>query len=228
LNVKICPPASASSILESEPAFYRPAQPVGTAHFDAEGDAYTDTALSFSDFERMNVKVRKNYKREIPSWIYDGEKFREVIVRVVEHKAGFNNPRPGTPMERLERAEEKCLETREQKIRTLDNLCEWYVLTKMKGDPYAAKLAVQIEALDTQIMLLTRPAAIIAAILFLSYRVGLDSVGVSQTLGGRVKPPHVRQVLFRCRKIAGPTAACLSTRSGQRQNNGFPTGRSLQ
>lgn len=75
----------------------------------------------------------------------------------------------------------------------------------MKGDSYAAKLAVQIEALDTQIMLLTRPAAIIAAILFFSYRVGLDSPGVSQQMGGCVKPPMFRQVLLRCRKIAEKT-----------------------
>lgn len=202
MNVKICPPAPASSILESEPAFYRPALPVSTARFDAEGDAHTDSALSFSDIERMNVKVRKTYKREIPSWIYDGEKFREAIVRAVEHKAGFGMPLPGTPMERLERAEEKCLEIRERKIKVLDKLCDWYVLAKMKGDPYAAKLAMQIEALDTQIMLLTRPAAIIAAVLFFSYRVGLDSPGVSQQMGGCVKPPMVRQVLLRCRKIA--------------------------
>jgi hypothetical protein len=42
---------------------------------------------------------------------------------------------PGTLSERLERAEKKLLATKEEKIKTLDSLCERYVAAKMAGEP---------------------------------------------------------------------------------------------
>jgi hypothetical protein len=93
----------------------------------------------------------------------------------------------------------------------------------MAGEP-RERLAAQIENLDSQLVILDRTAAIIASILFLSYRVGLDSVGVSQYLGC-VKPPMVRQVIFRCRKLAARLKGKLTPARGRQapeQRNGLP------
>jgi hypothetical protein len=57
-------------------------------------------------------------------------------------------------------------------------------------------LDIEIEALDTYLSYTrTGGADILAAIVYLYYRVGLDSVGVGIQLG--LKPPHVRQILYR-------------------------------
>jgi len=49
------------------------------------------------------------------------------------------------------------------------------------------KLEIIISNIDSQLVALDRPAALIASILFLSYRMCSDSVGVSQHLRGMVK-----------------------------------------
>lgn len=55
---------------------------------------------------------------------------------------------------------------------------------------------IEIEGLDTYLRVHeTGGAATIASIVYLYYRVGLDSVGVGAELG--LKPPHVRQTLWR-------------------------------
>src|SRR5208282_2465262 len=131
----------------------------------------------------------------------------EVIVRAVEAKAYVNSKskhidRSGSLDERLKRAEAKIASMRERKEAVLSNLCSRYVALKSAGDPAAKQLEHQIENYDSQLCN-DNHAATITAVLFLSYRCGLDSVGVSNHLDGRVKPPLVRQILRRCRMIAG-------------------------
>jgi hypothetical protein len=58
------------------------------------------------------------------------------------------------------------------------------------------ELEVEIEGLDTYLRYTrTGGADVLAAIVYLYYRAGLDSVGVAIELG--LKPPHVRQLLWR-------------------------------
>lgn len=56
---------------------------------------------------------------------------------------------------------------------------------------------VEIEGLDTFLRYTERDggAGVIAAVVYLYYRAGMDSVGVGEELG--LKPPHVRQILWR-------------------------------
>jgi hypothetical protein len=57
-------------------------------------------------------------------------------------------------------------------------------------------LAIQIQNIDTDLVLTKKGhAGIVAAIIYLFYRMGYDSVEVAELLG--LKPPHVRQVLAR-------------------------------
>lgn len=58
------------------------------------------------------------------------------------------------------------------------------------------ELEIEIEGIDTYLRITkTGGADIILSIVYLYYRVGLDSVGVGQELN--LKPPHVRQTLWR-------------------------------
>lgn len=57
-------------------------------------------------------------------------------------------------------------------------------------------LEIEIEGIDTYLRYTTNGGAdVVAAIVYLYYRAGLDSVGVGAELG--LKPPHVRQTLWR-------------------------------
>jgi hypothetical protein len=62
--------------------------------------------------------------------------------------------------------------------------------TKLKS------LAIEIEGLDTYLRITkTGGADFIAAVVYLYYRTGMDSVGVGAELG--LKPPHVLQTLWK-------------------------------
>jgi len=208
--IQFCPPHAAHQIESPEPQFTHRAMPVHLPDKDSEGDGYAG-GLSFQDFSGMStLKASGVLRRTIPPFMLDPVKLREVIVLAVEARAFGNSKKfrariKGSLTARLKRAEAKITSTRARKIAIINSLCDLYVKST---DPIEKrKLAVNIEGLDTTLCLLDRPAAIITAILFLSYRVGLDSIGVSQYLGGRVHPPMVRQILSRCRKLAGMPSA---------------------
>lgn len=60
---------------------------------------------------------------------------------------------------------------------------------------------IEIEGIDTFLRYTqTGGAGVVAAIVWLYYRVGMDSVGVGAELG--LKPPHVRQTLWRLHETA--------------------------
>ncbi|MGH9505056.1 MAG: hypothetical protein ACRD20_19555 [Terriglobales bacterium] len=61
------------------------------------------------------------------------------------------------------------------------------------------KMEVLIEGKDTEIVNNDRGPGLIAAMVYLYYRVSLDSVGVAQVL--RVKPPYVRQTMYRLHTV---------------------------
>lgn len=63
-----------------------------------------------------------------------------------------------------------------------------------------AELEVEIEGLDTYLRYTRNGGAgVLAQVVYLYYRVGLDSVGVAEETG--LKPPHVRQLLYRLNEM---------------------------
>lgn len=134
--------------------------------------------------------------------------------------------------ERLERAKEKIATKRPAAIVVLDRLCGEYTEIKSKGlkpgmtdaewnaskaQPYMnfaegearyqdeqkrlRQLEIEIEGIDTYLRISENGGAdIVAAAVYLYYRTGLDSVGVGAELG--LKPPHVRQTLWRLHQTA--------------------------
>jgi hypothetical protein len=184
--------------------FYNRQLPVAV-NFECDGEPHTITGLGFDDLSGMQIRARserQGKKLPVPGWVYNPETMQEIIVRLVESRAMFSGPQPGTVKERLERAEKRCLEMRAAKVRILDSLCEQYLEAKYSGDDTRAKfLAQKVEEADTAICMLTRPAATVAAILFYSFRMGLNSTGVA-TIMKTVKPPLVRQILHKARVAA--------------------------
>jgi hypothetical protein len=63
------------------------------------------------------------------------------------------------------------------------------------------QLEIEIEGIDTYLRISTNGGAdIVAAVVYLYYRTGLDSVGVGAELG--LKSPHVRQTIYRLHQTA--------------------------
>jgi hypothetical protein len=82
------------------------------------------------------------------------------------------------------------------------------VLAKSAGEPqYAKELESQIEGQDTELRLSINPSATIASVLWVSYRCAMNSVQVAESFG--LKPPAVRQCLYRCRIIGAIIAGEL-------------------
>ena len=85
---------------------------------------------------------------------------------------------------------------------TLTRLCQRYTQLK-NADPTSDELKElehQIENLDTCIRVLQKGmATVIAAVVYLYYRQGLNSVAVGELL--HLKPPHVRQLVWRIKNF---------------------------
>jgi hypothetical protein len=201
-NVTLCPPAPA----------YRLDKPNHGSHpircaLTAEGFV-SPTGLSFDDMSRMTTSGRSQLKgkRIIPDFVFNDLKLREVVVRCVELRAGMCKRSPaGTLQERLVRAEAALQHRRPAQIRIYDNLCLRYLEAQQARDPRAEKLLQEVENADTQLRTNETIAGVIASILFLSYRVNLTSVEVAAEV--HLKPPMVRQILHRCRRIAAALEA---------------------
>jgi len=88
------------------------------------------------------------------------------------------------------------------------------------------ELEIEIEGLDTYLRITENGSAdIVAAIVYLYYRAGFDSVGVGAELA--LKPPHVRQTLWRLHDTAKklwPSQASDIASSGNKDETGSSNG----
>lgn len=160
-----------------------------------------------------------------PQWAVNDKMLRELLVVFMEERAGYRKRQRGELVPRLEKAKAAIIAQRPRMIATLKKLCDEYVYLKRIGSapelddealnlslaqplvfeewarPFIdltrrRELEIEIEGIDTYLrMHATGGADVVAAIVYLYYRAGLDSVGVGAELG--LKPPHVRQTLWR-------------------------------
>ena len=177
----------------------------------------SETHIAFEDYRRMSVSVRKlapGRRLETPEWAVNDAKLREVIVRFMETRA-LLLPGNGTPLARLQRAQEALQRQICSDDNVLTSLCNRYVVSKRSGacDPATLRgMEIQIENLDTKIRMGADCAGMILRLVHLYYRVGMDSVAVADEL--HLKPGHVRRTLWRLNYIAG----CRSTGTSVRRH----------
>jgi hypothetical protein len=201
----MCPPRNAFSLLQAEQQFADLGNKPSSVTFDSHG-VVSSTGLSMSDYGRMQTTAKSYvwfWRTGIPDFVMKPAKLREVITRAVEIRAGFRAwPVPLPQQQRLVVAQKALDEKREAKIATLDSLCARYLAAHeaLEPRPVVAKLESAIENIDTALRVDENAAAFIAAILFLSYRVRMNSTQVAHELG--LKPPMIRQILYRCNIIA--------------------------
>lgn len=160
-----------------------------------------DTRLAYSDFAGMHVQTRKQSRQRhfpTPDWVFDNEKFQLVLVTFMEHRAWPLSVNKKLSLhQRLKCAQAAMLAGHKGKTAILGRLCREFLVSDSSQRKI---LDVEIEALDTYLSISGHIAALVAAIIFLYHRAKLDSVGVAAEL--HIKPNHVRQIIFRCSKIA--------------------------
>jgi hypothetical protein len=178
------------------------------AEYSADGE-WQSTGISFSDYGRMSVhqhKLASCRRIETPSWAVNDSHLRELLVAFMEERAQFRAPISGTLTERLATAQKKIIAATARLIATIDKLCARYVELKrtVPFTPEIAKQATnlsrQIETLDTRLRFESKDGglALVCGVIYRYYRLGLDSVGVGKELF--IKPPSVRQIIWRLSK----------------------------
>jgi hypothetical protein len=186
----------------------------GAPHFDhyAFGDrrqrpASAKTGLSYQDFTAMNVYQKKQSgERRLPTpeWALTDPLLREVLIVYLENRLGIKPNPDSTLDERRVHVQQVALAQRPRMEKKLDQLNREYVFAQRDGAPKESLqiMGQEIENLDTYLRYTHADGglATIAAVVYCYYRLCQDSVGVGDTL--TLKPPHVRQILFRLNNVA--------------------------
>lgn len=166
-------------------------------------DGVESRGLDWADFDNTSFHQRKlfaNRLKPTPEWALNDSTLRAVITAAMEIRAHL--PRGAG----LAAAQEEIERQRPEQIAIFWTLNKRYVRLKNRRWPVSRKrlkrLAREIESVDTFLRTTQHDggAAILAATVYLYYRLGFDSVEVARELG--LKPPHVRQILYRLARIA--------------------------
>src|SRR5205823_8733170 len=145
-------------------------------------------------------KLHGERRLPTPEWATNDAKLRRLLIRFLE---GILRPHyEESDAARLARVDKHQRDNESKLQTTLTNLCREY--TALKGAevnfPRQRQLQTLIQGVDTQIRLQSNRAGLVARIVYLYYRVGYDSVGTSEAIGG-INPVLVRRVLFQLRKV---------------------------
>jgi hypothetical protein len=193
--------------------------PVSAAS-DGHG-GFNTPGVSFEDFSRMTTMQRKTTgerRLPTPSWAVNDSELQHVLTVFMEERAGFlkhkDLPRaekkdltPEALKARLQKATEKELSRRAGKLAVMKRLNEEYVHIRQQGflsdgeQTRLRELETEIQGLSTYLRYSQNGGAdVVAGMVYLYYRTGMDSVGVASELG--IKPQHVRQTLWRLHRTA--------------------------
>lgn len=201
-SIQNCPPKPAHILAAPEPQFAdRKVWPVDV-RFGTQGEIYSN-GFAYEDYARGHTESHKSAvggrRRPCPAWALNASMLAEVIARHFERRAGFRNPTPGNPLERLQRAQQCLLAAIPRQTEIMARLCKEYAsLKKLPPSEVAAarlkRLQVEIENIDSQIRLTKEFPAKAARAVYLFWRCeNWNSVEISRELG--LKPPHIRKLL---------------------------------
>lgn len=157
----------------------------------------SETRITFSDYGRMHVERRaqETWRRNgIPEYALNDELLQQVLVNYLEKRL-YVRPDPAddipTHLTKVELHAKQCIPDR------LDVLGELIKRQQAAEDEDERRgLRIEVQIFDTDVVMLRRGlAGLVAAIIYDSYRLGLNSVQIAQS--HNLKPPHIRQVLKR-------------------------------
>jgi len=153
-------------------------------------------SATYESFSRMSVhehNLASGRQKEQPEWTVKPELIAQVVARFMEMRARIRKPQTHlTIKNRIRNAERKIKADLPRQREQLVRLCKRHM--EASGEA-REKLAVLVENLDTQIVVAAKAALLVTGIISYYYLQGWNSVDTARVL--HIKPPHVRQVLFR-------------------------------
>lgn len=183
----------------------RKAMPVKAWTEGADAEIHS-TGLGFDDFSRSHIETHcapLAFRSGAPTWVYSNAQFRLVVCRIMEKRALIRHPAVHLPpRERLAIAEQRWKDrVRPFHVALLKRLVnEELALRKSGKDPERQKqLLQQCIILDSQLLIENWPATL-AAVLYLYFRNGNDSVAVANQTG--ITPVSVRAICSRANRTA--------------------------
>jgi hypothetical protein len=166
--------------------------------------AHSDFLNSFHIMRRKQTRKRR---KQTPEWATNDVLLREVLVQFMERRAFLNKPQAGTLKERLDRAEQtvaaQAPKLRSQLERFIHEYRELTKVSKCKWQPTGRMLELELEIQNTdrQLRIIRRGvAATLAAIVYMYFRLGFDSVTIAEQLD--LTSTHIHQTIYKLSKLA--------------------------
>jgi hypothetical protein len=166
---------------------------------------FQSTGIDFADYGGMHTfrpsQLTAPRQTSIPEWACDDSKLRELVVAFMENRVGLEPAEGATLQERLARAQQELEARRPHLDALLTRLCKEYVEIKNVNPDkkYLRKLQIQIDNVDTQLLILEKTANVIVGTVYFYWRANMNSVNVAAQLG--IRPPLVRKILHRLGKV---------------------------
>lgn len=166
-------------------------------------DDWDSTGLSFGDFSGMHVYSRKKMPQRrvpVPAWATDRKQTTELILKACENRF-YIDDHSGTTAERLARIAKKSGAYLPTMRQTLVDLESKYHIRQVEGATNLEAIEVEIQNIDTQIVLAKRGIpAVMNAVVYCYYRLGWNSSTIAEEFG--IKPPMVRIWLYRLNHLS--------------------------
>lgn len=176
-----------------------------------------ETNISFSDYERMHLlrRVRTQSRRiETPSWVFNDSELRRVILAYCERRFSIRRKPGASDLQRLAAIRKRAGDEAKTLASRMERFLHEYRETRKRGDARRLEiLQVEIQNLDSSIMVLRRLPEVATGVIHFYYRLGYDSVLTGEEL--HMRPPAVRQMLWKIVRAANPPGPRARPRAGR-------------
>jgi hypothetical protein len=207
-QITLCPPQPPrpDSSFDKYQFGNRYSQPV-EAKFIGYGNSQTGwssaTGLSFDDYKSCSTQKRKtiDYERRLstPAFMQSPQRFRAVIIRYLEMRAGLRYSLPGTEMERMQKLTPLLKRRAEMAESRIDKFCALYVDARNREDAEACKSFERyIHQFEAECRIAREPYLIPAACKLYWFS-GWKSTDIAVELG--LKSDNLRQIFLRLRAL---------------------------
>jgi len=183
--------------------------PYGNMH----SEALREAGLSFDDLQRMQVSEggggtsngRKRHRRErgpAPDWVNNNAIVQQVLAIWICKRANIKPPAGLSPWEQIQRAQARLAQNEPMWLNMLLRYQHKFGALRQQPDTDPDKLrslAVQIERLDTRVLIDRKAAAVAAGVIHYYFRMGYDSVAVATDIDG-LKPTAARQIILQLKR----------------------------
>jgi hypothetical protein len=165
-----------------------------------------ETGIAFSDYKHMHTMYRSQRVRrrsaEKIAWAFDDVTMRRVILTFLERRYAITVPAGASDLARVEAINFKAAANKINRKLVVDQRLDAYRQAKEDGAPPKRLRELEIEAqiADSRTMFDRRPVELTTSVVWLSYRLGMNSTQVAEQL--HILPPAVRILLWRLNRVA--------------------------